>query len=184
MNGSASSPCSQTKDDTMKNAHIAMAALAALTLSTSLSFADNVLTPGIGQIQVPAGTQMPSGDPISGSIGQIQVPGGGGAPGDAFIPAPAGGSSSAHDTFRTERRASVGCLVAGTPVEFPNDLYLTNKGTEALKAGTKLKFAVQSTGAKGALLLNTDIAVGAQVKVADVLNGGAEAGAPCTAKIL
>lgn len=162
---------------------LAALALSALALSTSPCFADNPMTPGIGSIQVPSGTPSGSGNPMTPGIDQIQV---GGAPGDAFVPAGvSGGSSNSPDTFHAERGvAAVGCLVAGTPVEFPNDLYLTNKGTQTLKAGTKLKFAVQSTGAKGAVRLPTDIAVGAQVKVADVLNGGAEAGAPCTAKVI
>lgn len=163
---------------------LAALALSALALSTSLCFADNPMTPGIGQIQVPAGTPSGSGNPLTPGIDQIQV-GGGSAPGDAFIPARPTGDSTSSDTFRPGHAvAAVGCLVAGTPVEFPNDLYLTNKGSETLKAGTKLKFAVQSTGAKGAVRLPADIAVGAQVKVADVLNGGAEAGAPCTVKVL
>jgi hypothetical protein len=168
----------------MTSTKLVLVALAALTLSTSLTFADNPMLPGIGQIEVPAGTPSGSGNPLTPGIDQIQVPNnapsGGSSSGGS---APQGGSSSSQDVGPIAG-AVIGCLVAGTPIEFPNDLYLTNKGTAPLKAGTKLKFAVQSTGAKGALLLNTDIAVGAQVKVADVLNGGADAGAPCTAKVI
>jgi len=79
---------------------------------------------------------------------------------------------------------AIGCQVAGTPTEFPDDLFLVNKGTAPLAAGTTIKWQVKGTGHKGYFALNADIAAGAGFKASGVLGGGVEAGLPCSAKVI
>ena len=74
------------------------------------------------------------------------------------------------------------CIVGGTPVEFPNDIWVTNTSSATLIKGMALTFAIPSVGVKGSFILPSNVAPGTQVKIADIF-GGAEAGAPCTVKI-
>jgi hypothetical protein len=77
---------------------------------------------------------------------------------------------------------AIACQVAGTPVEFPDDLLLTNKGP-TLSSGTTIKWKVKSAG-QGYVQLTSDLPSGASVKARNVLAAGVEAGKPCTAKIV
>lgn len=77
---------------------------------------------------------------------------------------------------------AIACQVAGTPVEFPDDLLLINQGA-ALSAGTTIKWKVKSAG-QGYVQLASDLPTGGSVKASGVLEGGVEAGKPCTAKIV
>lgn len=79
----------------------------------------------------------------------------------------------------------VGCAVAGTPVEFPNDVQLINKAQVALVAGTKIGWSVDGYSTyKGTFTLPQKLAPGKAVFLSGVLGSGVEAGHPCTAKVL
>jgi len=75
------------------------------------------------------------------------------------------------------------CKVAGTPSEFPDDIWFTNKGNVVLSAGTKISYTLPGYGAAKKHTLVADLAPGAGVYAHNV-NGGVEAGHDCTAKVL
>lgn len=77
----------------------------------------------------------------------------------------------------------VACSTAGSPVEFPSGMMISNTGTVVLKAGTKIYWEF-TKGAKGTHTLDADLAPGKGVFKGAVNPGGLEAGSPCTAKIL
>jgi len=79
---------------------------------------------------------------------------------------------------------SASCAVAGSPAEFPDDIYLTNAGFGTLKAGTKIKWSVTGTNRAGQYTLSSDLAKGSGVSLSGVLSGGVEAGKPCKATVL
>lgn len=77
------------------------------------------------------------------------------------------------------------CEVAGTPSEFPDDIWLVNKGAGKLVAGTKIKWSVEGySNYKGTYTLVAQLSPGQGVKLNGVLGGGVEAGHPCAAKAL
>lgn len=79
----------------------------------------------------------------------------------------------------------IGCVVAGTPVEFPNDIQLVNKAKVALVAGTKIQWSVDGYSTyKGTYTLTQQLAPGKAAFLSGVLGSGVEAGHPCKAKIL
>ena len=75
------------------------------------------------------------------------------------------------------------CTVAGSPSEFPDDIWFTNKGNVVLKAGTKISWTLPGYGAAKKHTLVADLAPGAGVYALNV-NGGVEAGHDCVAKVL
>jgi len=78
-----------------------------------------------------------------------------------------------------------GCTVAGTPVEFPDDIWIINKGLGKLVAGTKVKWSIPGYSSfQGTHTLVADLAAGQGVKLSGVLGGGVEAGHDCKAKAL
>ena len=76
------------------------------------------------------------------------------------------------------------CKVAGTPSEFPDDIWFANKGTVLLKAGTKISWTLAGYGAAKKHTLVADLAPGAGVYAMNANPGGVEAGHDCTAKVL
>lgn len=78
----------------------------------------------------------------------------------------------------------VGCQVAGTPSEFPDDIVILNRGTGILAAGTKVRWSVPAAGKQGVYVLASSLAPGRGVGVHGVLGAGVEAGKPCSAKTL
>ncbi len=77
------------------------------------------------------------------------------------------------------------CQVAGTPSEFPDDIWLVNKGAGKLVAGTKIKWSVNGySSLKGTHTLVAALDPGQGIKLNGVLGGGVEAGHPCSAKAL
>lgn len=62
------------------------------------------------------------------------------------------------------------------------DLLIANAGTIDIPAGTKLKWSVKTHDAQGYVQLKRGLAAGADVRVADVLDGAAKAGTPCSVK--
>ncbi len=75
-----------------------------------------------------------------------------------------------------------GCQLASG--EFPDDIWVINKGVGALKAGQKVSWNVPNTYAKGVYTLVADLAAGQSVFVANAIPGGVEAGNGCKAKAL
>lgn len=75
-----------------------------------------------------------------------------------------------------------GCQLAGG--EFPNDIFVTNKGAGVLKAGQKVQWAVPFANASGVYTLTADLAPSKSVFVADIIPGSVEAGHDCKAKAL
>jgi hypothetical protein len=94
------------------------------------------------------------------------------------------GNNDRGDDFAAvpQRTIKLACIVGGTPVEFPNDIWVTNTTSATLLKGTALNFTIPSIGVKGSFLLPSNVPSGKQVKIADIF-GGAEAGAPCTVKL-
>lgn len=78
---------------------------------------------------------------------------------------------------------SIGCEVAGQPVEFPNDLWLTNKTQVTIAMGARLVWEVPSMNYKGGYRLRADLNPGQSIFLADILPGGVEAGRPCRVSI-
>jgi len=78
-----------------------------------------------------------------------------------------------------------GCTVAGTPTEFPDDIWIINKGLGKLVAGTKVKWSIPGYSSyKGTHTLVADLSPGQGVKLNGVLGSGVEAGHDCSAKAL
>jgi hypothetical protein len=75
-----------------------------------------------------------------------------------------------------------GCVLAGG--EFPNDIFVQNKGAGVLQAGQKISWSVPFANAKGTYTLVADLAPGKSVFVADVIPGSVEAAHDCKAKAL
>ena len=75
-----------------------------------------------------------------------------------------------------------GCQLAGG--EFPNDIFVTNKGAGVLKAGQKVQWAVPFANASGVYTLSADLAPSKSVFVADIIPGSVEAGHACNAKAI
>jgi hypothetical protein len=63
-----------------------------------------------------------------------------------------------------------------------DDLLVANTGTIDIPAGTKLKWSVKSYGAQGYVQLKHGLEAGADVRVADVLDGAAKDGTTCSVK--
>lgn len=70
------------------------------------------------------------------------------------------------------------CAVAGTPVEFPDDLHIWSD--HAVAAGTVASWSVTGTSMHGSVVLPA-LAPGQFYFVSHALPGGVEAGHPCTA---
>ena len=78
-----------------------------------------------------------------------------------------------------------GCQVSGTPVEFPDDIWIMNKGAGKLNAGTKINWSIPGYSSfKGTHTLVASLNPGQGVKLSGVLPGGVEAGHACAAKAL
>jgi hypothetical protein len=88
------------------------------------------------------------------------------------------------DRSKLQLAKIAGCMVAGTPSEFPDDLRFTNKGVGVLKAGTKISWKLAGYATGGTHTLVADLAPGSTVFASGILGGGVEAGHDCTAKVL
>ena len=71
------------------------------------------------------------------------------------------------------------CIVAGTPVEFPNDILISNPYNFTVAAGTQAAYSAPF-GNAGTVVLPT-LAPGAGFLVSNAVPGGVTAGAACTA---
>jgi hypothetical protein len=72
------------------------------------------------------------------------------------------------------------CVVAGTPVEFPNDIFISNPYNFTVAAGTQASYNAPF-GNTGTVLLPA-LAPGAGFWVSNAVPGGVTAGAACSAK--
>ena len=75
----------------------------------------------------------------------------------------------------------VGC--AGSPVAFPDDIWIMNKGHVALAAGTAIEWVIADLGKSGRFVLPAELPPGHGIDVAGVLGDGADAGHRCKAAI-
>ena len=78
---------------------------------------------------------------------------------------------------------SVSCKVQGTPVEFPDDIYIFNDGPAMVPKGTMIHWSIPSSNMQGEYTLLADLERGKGVFISGALPGGHGAG-PCTASIM
>ena len=78
-------------------------------------------------------------------------------------------------------RPVAGCSLASG--EFPNDIWVTNKGAAILKAGAKVQWNVPFANASGVYTLVADLGVGKSVFLSNVIPGSVEAGHDCKASV-
>lgn len=81
------------------------------------------------------------------------------------------------------RLAKVAGCVLGSG-EFPNDIFIQNKGAGVLKAGQNVQWSVPFANAKGTYALVADLAPGKSVFLSNVIPGSVEAGHDCKATAL
>ena len=75
---------------------------------------------------------------------------------------------------------SVGCVVRGTPVEFPNDIVLSNEGAFTIPVGLKVDWVVPPGAYKGSYTFAAALKPGENVMLANAMSGEAGAETPCT----
>lgn len=79
---------------------------------------------------------------------------------------------------------SFGCVVQGTPVEFPDDIRIKNLGTQAVPKGTTLRWSIPNTNRAGNHVLTADLAPEAMITLSGVVSGGTAAGAACDVTVI
>ena len=75
-------------------------------------------------------------------------------------------------------KLKIDCVVSGTPVEFPNDIRISNPYNFAIDTGTVVAYNAPF-GNTGTVVLPA-LAPGAGFHVSNAVPGGITAGAPCT----
>ena len=75
------------------------------------------------------------------------------------------------------------CKAQGTPVEFPNDLVVVNKGPGNISAGTKINWRMENSFAQGSYVLPA-LAPNQQAFISNANPGGLPAGTKCFAWIV
>ena len=73
------------------------------------------------------------------------------------------------------------CTVAGSPVEFPNDLMIKNEGLGIVKKGMILTWATK--GEKGKHVVTENLEPSKTLRLNDVLKRSLEAGTKCSIKL-
>jgi hypothetical protein len=79
--------------------------------------------------------------------------------------------------------AQFDCVVQGSPVEFPDDVLLTNKLTTTVAKGKTIHWSVPNTTRQGDYVLTEDLLGGKSVFVTGAIPGGMSAGVKCDAKL-
>ncbi|MBI4923939.1 MAG: hypothetical protein HY834_19570 [Devosia nanyangense] len=97
-----------------------------------------------------------------------------GAPGTANP-----GLASYRDVANLNIGLRLNCAVAGTPVEFPDDLVIANAGLIDVAAGTQIQWQVAAAGQTGIAVLAKTLKPGKSVKFNGVLAGSVEIGTAC-----
>ncbi|MGK2858610.1 MAG: hypothetical protein ACSLFQ_15520 [Thermoanaerobaculia bacterium] len=82
-------------------------------------------------------------------------------------------------SMRPVLRYSLDCTVQGTPTEFPDDVYIFNKGTVAVAKGKVLHWSIPNTTRAGDYTLTEELAAGKGVFVSGAVGGGMSAGVKC-----
>jgi hypothetical protein len=90
-----------------------------------------------------------------------------------------GGFVSYREAARINPGLKLSCLVGGTPTEFPDDLFIANKGLVAVPAGTNVRWHIASLGLEGVATLQQTLKPGKSIGLRGVLKGGVEVGTPC-----
>jgi len=75
------------------------------------------------------------------------------------------------------------CKAQGTPVEFPNDLVVVNKGPGSISAGTKINWRMENSFTQGSYVLPA-LAPNQQAFISNANPGGLPAGTKCFAWIV
>ena len=100
----------------------------------------------------------------------------------AALASPAAAQPPAYSAYASDARAAqLTCRVSGDPVDFPDDLWVTNRGPWAVPAGTRVSWWV--SGRAGEHVLKKPLEVGRGVRVPRALPGGSPPGGPCQARV-
>jgi len=75
------------------------------------------------------------------------------------------------------------CVVQGSPVEFPDDVLITNKLTNTVAKGKTIHWSIPNTTRQGDYVLTADLLGGKSVFVTGAIPGGMSAGVKCDAKL-
>ena len=75
------------------------------------------------------------------------------------------------------------CKAQGTPVEFPNDLVVVNKGPGSISAGTKINWRMENSFTQGSYVLPA-LAPNQHAFISNANPGGLPAGTKCFAWIV
>ena len=87
---------------------------------------------------------------------------------------------SAANGTKIDLLKAFGCVVAGTPSEFPDDLQITNIGLAPIAGGTRIAWSIKAPRASGKFVLNHTVAPGEGFSIFHAVAGGAQAGTPCS----
>jgi hypothetical protein len=79
--------------------------------------------------------------------------------------------------------AQFDCVVQGTPVEFPDDVLITNKLTTTVAKGKTIHWSIPNTTRQGDWVLTEDLLGGKSFFVSGAVPGGISAGVKCDAKL-
>ncbi|MFA6955635.1 MAG: hypothetical protein WC538_07175 [Thermoanaerobaculia bacterium] len=79
--------------------------------------------------------------------------------------------------------AQFGCVVQGSPTEFPDDVLITNKLTTTVAKGKTIHWSIPNTTRQGDYVLTEDLLGGKSVFVSGAVPGGMSAGVKCDAKL-
>ena len=74
----------------------------------------------------------------------------------------------------------LGCPVWGTPVDFPNDVELTNTGGATIPSGYKIHWDVPAPHHEGTYTFTAPLPAGQHVFIGNAVPGGAGRGEQCT----
>ena len=81
-------------------------------------------------------------------------------------------------------KAKLSCVHQGTPVEFPDDIVITNITGPTLKKGTYIKWVSYAGTYQGVVKLDKDLSKGKFIFVPNAFPGGIEAGRKCKAQVI
>ena len=79
------------------------------------------------------------------------------------------------------QQARLSCRVSGDPIDYPDDLWVVNKGPAALPAGTRVGWSVMRRS--GEHTLKAALPVGRGVRISRALPGGTTPASPCRAAV-
>jgi hypothetical protein len=79
---------------------------------------------------------------------------------------------------------SLSCAVAGTPVEFPDDILIANSGLIEIPVGTQIVWQTKAPNLQGTTILAKTLKPGKSVKLNGVLAGGLSPYTKCVIKAI